>query len=111
VTPAGRSSTGIDENLAGAITYLFGFITGIGFLMIEKDSDFVRFHARQSTVVFVGVLVLDLVLWAVPLLGMMLVPLFTIAVIGLWLFLMYKAVSGERYKLPYIGDMADRISG
>ena len=49
-----KSSTGLDPNLAAALAYLLGFLTGILFLVIEKDSKFVRFHALQSTMVFLG---------------------------------------------------------
>jgi uncharacterized membrane protein len=48
----GRSSTGLDENVAGFFCYILGFITGIVFLVVEKRSSFVRFHAMQSTITF-----------------------------------------------------------
>jgi uncharacterized membrane protein len=105
---AGKSTTGLDEPLAGALTYVLGFITGVTFLVIEKDSAFVRFHARQSTMTFAAVLVLDLILWALPLVGWILIPVFTVGVVILWAWLMFKAVTGHRYKLPYIGEMAER---
>ena len=49
-----RSSTGLDENVAGFLCYLFGFVTGIVFLVVEKESRFVKFHAMQSTITFLG---------------------------------------------------------
>jgi uncharacterized membrane protein len=104
----GRSTTGLDEHLAGALTYVLGFITGALFLLIEKNSDYVRFHARQSVMTFAAVLVVDLLLWSVPLVGWLLIPLFTVAVGALWVWLMVKALNGRRYKLPYIGDLAER---
>lgn len=104
----GRSTTGLDEHLAGALTYVLGFITGVLFLLIEKDSAYVRFHARQSTITFAAVLVFDLMLWALPLVGWILIPVFTVGVVALWALLMFKAVTGQRYKLPYIGEMAER---
>jgi len=89
-----------DKNLKGALAYLLGFVTGIFFLMTEKENEFVRFHARQSTIVF-GIL---FVLNFVPLLNLFVIP----ASLLLWLFLMYKAYSGEKYKLPYIGGFAEK---
>lgn len=85
-----------DQNLQGALTYLFGFATGIYFLLTAKN-DFVRFHAKQSTVVFGGLFVLNFI----PVINFFIFPVGVI----LWIFLMYKAYSGERYKLPYIGDL------
>lgn len=105
---AGKSTTGLDEHLAAALTYVLGFITGALFLLIEKDSDYVRFHARQSVMTFAAVLVIDLLLWSLPLVGWLLVPLLTIGVAGLWVWLMVMALNGRRYKLPYIGELAER---
>jgi uncharacterized membrane protein len=108
---SGKSATGLDEHVAGALTYLGGIITGVLFLVIDKENRFVRFHAMQSTITFVGVLVLSFVFFAIPIIGWILYPLFLVAVIVLWVFLMVKAFKGERYKLPYIGDMAEKQLG
>jgi uncharacterized membrane protein len=104
----GRSTTGLDEHLAGALTYVLGFITGALFLLIERDSSYVRFHARQSVMTFAAVLLLDLLLWSVPLVGWLLIPLFTVGVAVLWVWLMLQALNGRRYKLPYVGELAER---
>ena len=111
----GKASTGLDPNLAAALTYLFGFFTGILFLLIEEDSKFVRFHALQSTMLFLvifAIMILSNVLWAVPLIGWLIGALFNIllvpATLVLWLFLMFKAYSGEKFKLPIIGDLAEK---
>ncbi len=117
IDAADTSSTGLDSNLAAALAYLLGFLSGILFLVIEKDSQFVRFHALQSTMVFLVIFVATVLtntLWAIPLIGwlmsillnMLLVPLTLI----LWLFLMFKAYSGERFKLPILGDLAEQQS-
>jgi len=50
-----KTSTGLQENIAGLLCYVLGWVTGIIFLFIEKENKFVRFHAVQSIVVF-GVL-------------------------------------------------------
>lgn len=110
ITPD-RSSTGLDANIAGAIAYLLGFITGIIFLVIEKDSAFVKFHAMQSTIVSVGFFALQLALGFVPVIGWILMPFVALAAFVLWLFLMYKAFQGERFKLPVVGDMAEQQIG
>jgi uncharacterized membrane protein len=106
-----KTSTGLDANIAAALSYLVGFVTGIIFLLIEKDNKFVRFHAMQSTLVFVGIVAIDILLQLVPLLGALVVIFVVIpASAFLWLLLMFKAYQGENFKLPLVGQMAaDRI--
>jgi uncharacterized membrane protein len=106
-----RTSTGFDANLAAALSYLVGFVTGIIFLVLEKENRFVRFHALQSTLLFLGLVLLNVVLNVVPLLGFLLsvfvlLPLSAVV----WLLMMFKAYQGEEFKLPMIGQIAaDRI--
>ena len=94
----------LGENIRGALCYVFGFVSGIFFLLTEKENKFVRFHAMQSTMVFGAVFLIS----CIPVLGwalsVLLVPLSLI----LWLFLMYKAYQGEKFKLPVIGDLAEK---
>jgi uncharacterized membrane protein len=103
-----KSSTGLEANLAGALTYLLGPITGILFLVLEKESKFVRFHAMQSTITFIVLFVVSLVLGMIPILGWLLLLPLQLAILVLWLFLMFKAFKGEKFKLPTVGDMAER---
>ena len=102
-----QSSTGLDSNIAGLLCYLLGVITGIVFLILEKDDAYVRFHAYQSTATFGSIFVLSIVLSWVPLIGwigtMLLAPVSLI----LWIVLMVKAFQGERWKLPVVGDWAE----
>jgi len=103
----GKSSTGLDENVAGFFCYLLGFITGIVFLVVEKESGFVKFHARQSTITFLGLLVLMIVIGWIPVLNIL---IFVLSLI-LWLILMVKALRGEKYKLPVVGKLAEEKTG
>jgi uncharacterized membrane protein len=98
-----ESSTGLEENVAGFFCYLLGFVTGIVFLVVEKKSSFVKFHAKQSTMAFLGLFVILLVIGRIPVLGI-LVWIFTLI---LWLVLMIKALQGKRYSLPIVGKMAE----
>ncbi len=93
-----QSSTGLEENVAAFFCYLLGFVTGIVFLVVEKKSSFVKFHARQSTITFLIVLALS---W-IPVIGFV----FWILGIFLWLLLMIKALQGKRYSLPIVGKLA-----
>ncbi len=98
----GRSSTGLDETVAGLLCYLFGFFSGIIFLAIERESRFVKFHAMQSTVTFLAIFVLLLIFGWIPLLG----HLIWLVALILWLFLMVSALRGKEYELPITGKMA-----
>lgn len=103
-----KTSSGMDENVAGLLCYLVGFITGIIFLVIEKENRFVRFHALQSIFVFVGIFILSTVLSFIPLIGWAIGLLISPLTLVLWILLMYQAYSGKWFKLPIIGDMVEK---
>ena len=101
------TSTGFNANVAAALSYLVGFVTGIIFLLVEKDNKFVRFHAMQSTLLFIGIILVDVVLNMIPFLGFLVVMFVVVPLSAiLWLMLMYKAYQGEEFKLPLVGQMA-----
>ncbi len=105
-TDGSRSSTGLDSNLAGAFAYLGGILTGVIFLVIEKEDRYVRFHAAQSVLTFGAAFLVHLALASLSLVGSILYVPFILAVLALWVFLMVKAVNGHAYKLPYVGELA-----
>ena len=47
-----KTSTGLDENVAGLLCYVLGWVSGLVFILIEQENNFVRFHAMQSIIVF-----------------------------------------------------------
>ncbi|OPY79618.1 MAG: Chloroplast import component protein (Tic20) [Syntrophorhabdus sp. PtaU1.Bin153] len=104
----GTSSTGINPTVAGLLCYLVGFVTGIIFLIIEKENKFVRFHATQSVLTFGFLFVLHVVLPLIPFLGWLLVWPAHIVTLVVWILLMVKAFKGEYYKLPIVGDIAEQ---
>lgn len=102
-----KTSTGLDANLAAALSYLFGFVSGAIFLLIERENRFVRFHAMQSLLAFGGITLVWLLLSAVPFLGIVLGVFVIIPASAiLWLVLMFKAYQGEEFKLPIVGPAA-----
>jgi uncharacterized membrane protein len=103
----GSSSTGLDSNLAGLLCYLAMVITGVVFLILEKEDRYVRFHAYQSVATFAALWVLSAVVRVVPGLGVLLGGLVWAATLIVWVVLMVKAFQGERWKLPYVGDWAE----
>jgi uncharacterized membrane protein len=112
--PAPATGTGLAPNLAGALAYLLGPITGILFLVLEKTNSFVRFHAMQSTVLWVGWVIASIALsvlsGVVPVIGWIFGLILSIVMsIGgfiLWLVLMFKAYQGEEWELPVVGPFA-----
>ncbi|MFN5540558.1 MAG: DUF4870 domain-containing protein [Candidatus Melainabacteria bacterium] len=109
-----KTSLGLQENIAGLLTYSLGWITGIVFLLIEKENKFVRFHAIQSTIIFLPIFILNItssvLTFAIPFLGfisLLLIPVNIIATI-LWVVLMIKAFQGELFKLSKIGEIAEQ---
>ncbi len=92
------------ENIEGALCYLLGWVTGLIFYLIEKDNEFVRFHARQSILTFLPLFILGIVVSWIPFLGWV-IGLLTFI---LWLVLMIKAYQGNKFKLPVVGNIAER---
>ncbi|MCD4740360.1 hypothetical protein K8R43_04160 [archaeon] len=117
----------MEENLAGALAYLFGFVSGLLLFFIEKKSTFVRFHAMQSMLLAVGVFVLSIVLGVGLTILSIILAMISPAIAGifslvtllawlllvlvfflLWIFLMFKAYQGAMFKLPVIGNIAEK---
>lgn len=103
-----KTSTGLEENVAGLLCYLLGFITGILFFVLEKENTFVRFHAMQSIITFGAIFVLSFILGFIPIIGWILALLLPFVALILWIILMVKAYQGQRYKLPIVGDIAEK---
>jgi len=97
----------MDANIAATLSYLVGFVTGVIFLLLEKENKFVRFHAMQSTILFAGIVAVDILVQLVPILGALVVIFVVIPASAiLWLLLMFKAYQGEEFRLPLVGDVA-----
>jgi uncharacterized membrane protein len=103
-----KTSTGMNQNVAGLLCYLAGWVTGLIFFLVEKENKFVRFHAMQSIITFGGLSALSIVLTWVPIIGWMLLPIVSIIWLILWVLLMVKAYQGQLFKLPMIGDLAEK---
>ena len=93
---------GLEQNVAGLLCYVLGWVTGIIFFVLEKDNKFVRFHAMQSIIVFGAITVVDIIL------GWVLSWLLSILALIPWIVLMVKAYRGEKYKLPVAGNIAEK---
>ena len=124
-----KSSTGLEENLAALLTYIFGWITGLIFFLIEKDSRLVRFHAMQSILLSVAVCVLGFVIWFLSIISWLvlsqisgLLSTLVSLLVGLLAFVLLigfviaailcliKAYQGQYFKLPILGNYAEKFS-
>src|SRR5690606_16988233 len=102
------TSTGLEDNIVGLLCYLVWPITGIIFLILEKENKFIRFHALQSIITIVALTIINFVLSFIPLIGWMLSPLVWLLGVALWVVLMVKAYQNETFKLPVIGDICEQ---
>ena len=128
-TAPAKSSTGLDENLAALLSYIVGWISGLVFFLIEKDSLLVRFHAMQSILLNVVAAVLGIGIWILAaftglvvsyfsgILGFLLSLLLGLVgfVVGIGILVgvvicLIKAYQGQYFKLPVIGNMAEKFS-
>ena len=121
--PAVPQGTGLAPNVAGALSYVLGPVTGVVFVLLERDR-FVRFHAFQSIflavawiVFWIGFSIIEAILRFTPALALLvaLIGLLLSLVLGLgafilWIVLIIRAYQGSRWKLPVIGNMAERYA-
>jgi uncharacterized membrane protein len=105
---AKKTSTGLDENVAGLLCYVLGWITGIIFLLLEKDNKFVRFHAIQSICVFGVITVIEIIFGWIPIIGWIINSILGLVAFILWIVLMVKAYQGQKWKLPGAGNFAEK---
>lgn len=103
------TSIGLKQNLVGLLCYLFGVISGVVFLLIEKENQFVKYHAIQSIVVFVFLFILNVILTAIPLIGWAIGLILTPIYLILWVYMMWKAYQNVRFKLPIVSDIVENI--
>jgi uncharacterized membrane protein len=117
--PVASPTAGMDENVAGLLCYVFGWITGLIFFLIDKRP-FVRFHAAQSIGLSIGLIVVYFGLGIVfammhfmsmGFLALAAYPLLGLCVFILWIFMMYKAYQHEKFMLPVIGPIAENMAG
>jgi uncharacterized membrane protein len=99
-----KTVTGLPKNTAAALSYVLGPVSGVLFLLLEKDA-YIRFHAAQSIVVVGGLTVLWMVL-PFTLILLPLTPLVFVVLFILWLMLIYKSWQGDEWEVPFLGKYA-----
>jgi len=106
-----KTSTGLDENVAGLLCYVLWWVSGIVFILLEPKNKFVRFHAMQSIITFGAINVAGIILGWIPFIGAFLAGILWLLGVILWIVLMVKAYQGTRFKLPAAGDLAEKWAG
>jgi uncharacterized membrane protein len=122
-----KTSLNIEENIASMICYIGFWVTGLIFLLLEKENKTVKFHAKQSLFTFLPLQIIGIVLWwigkpswtysgrywvgdynpGIPALVWLSYVIWLIMVV-LWLIFLIKAYQWEKFKLPIVGDMAEK---
>jgi len=120
---AASPTAGMEENVAGLVAYILGWITGLIFLLIDKRP-FVKFHAAQSIAFNIAFVAIWVVFWIcssiiavvtaamhIPIgfLTFFLSPIIGLGFLVIWIFLMYKAYNHEKFKLPIIGNIVENM--
>ncbi len=105
------TSTGLDEKVAGMLSYIVGWITGIIFLILEPNNKYVRFHALQSIIIFGAITVVGAIFGWMGVFGFIIRILLSVLAFILWVILLVKSSQGERYKVIWAGPLAEKWTG
>lgn len=108
-SPASAAS-GLADNVAGALAYIT-FIPAILFLILDpyKSRPFVRFHALQCLGLYACAIVLGFIL-IIPILGWIVGIAGDLALFVCWLICIFKAYSGEQWKVPIVGNFVEKVA-
>lgn len=107
-TPAAVPTAGLQDNIAGLLCYFL--IPAIIFLVMEpyNRNRFVRFHAFQGIFYEIAWFVAGAIASILPFLNLLLIPLVSLAFLIGWVILAVKAFQGQKFKLPVIGEIAEK---
>jgi uncharacterized membrane protein len=111
-SPPPQASGGLEPNIAAMLAYLF-WIPAILWLVIEpynKDS-FIRFHSFQALFLGLVWVALSIVLAVIPILGWIILLFLPLIALGVHIFCAVKAYGKAKFKLPLIGDFAEKTAG
>ncbi|WP_424740026.1 DUF4870 domain-containing protein [Infirmifilum uzonense] len=103
-----QTSLGLEERTEAALSYLLFFFSGLIIFLLEEKSLYVRFHAAQSTVTFISLIVLSRIVLFIRG-GFVLSCFIELLLLILWIVGIIKAYQGEWYKFPLFGDIAASI--
>jgi uncharacterized membrane protein len=107
------TSLGVDANLLGLLAYLLGLVSGLVILLLEKRHAEVRFHAAQSIVVSVALIVLGIVsgaLMFLPVIGLLASTVLWVGSLVLWVYLLVQGYRLNHVELPVLGRFAVQLA-
>jgi uncharacterized membrane protein len=106
------NQSGLTDNAAGALAYVT-FIPAIIFLIVEpyNKNSYIKFHSWQSIFLGIAMFAVDIVLTVIPIIGWILLPFAMLGFLIIWIIVLLKALKGERFKLPFIGNLAEKQVG
>jgi len=106
------NQSGLSDNAAGALAYVT-IIPAIIFLIVEpyNKNSYVKFHSWQSIFLGIAAFAIDIVLTVIPIIGWILIPFVALAFLVIWIIVLIKALNGQRFKLPVIGNLAEKQAG
>jgi uncharacterized membrane protein len=107
--PNGPSTMNMEPNTAAGLSY-FTWIAGLIFFLVEKQNRFVRFNAMQELLLTGVFVAADIIVLFIPFVGFLLYPLVSLAGFVLWIICVINAFQGKYFKLPVIGDYAERFA-
>jgi len=109
VAAPSAGTAGLTDNIAGMLAYVT-IIPAIVFLLLEpyNRNRFIRFHSFQCIFLCVVLVVIHVVLLAVPIIGWAISIFVNLGALVLWIVLLLKAYQGQKFKLPVIGDLAEK---
>ncbi len=103
-----KTDSGLSPNVAAALAYVFGWLSGLAVLLLERENRFVRFHALQSILVFAPLTALAIGLAFIPLVGWMLDTVIVVVAFLAWVTLIIGAAFGRTCSVPIAGAIADQ---
>jgi uncharacterized membrane protein len=99
-----KTSVGLDENILSALAYVLIWVSGIIVYLLEKENQTVKFHAMQSIITFLPLSIISWLFW-----WTFFIPvLISVIMFILWIVLIIKAYTGEKWKVPIAGDFAEK---
>ena len=110
--PEETPQSGLSDNAAGALAYVT-IIPAIIFLIVEpyNKNSYVRFHSWQSIFLGIAAFAVNVVLTVIPIIGWILLPFVGLGFLVIWIIVLIKALNGQRFKLPFIGNLAEKQAG
>ncbi len=101
-------STGLQQNVGGVLCYVLGWVSGLVMLILEPKNTFIRFHAFQSILSFGAIFVVIMIFAWIPVVGTIVSALLGALAFILWIAMMLVASQNKMYKLPFVGDYAEK---